>query len=456
MASLPQPPAIRTIWQLRAGFGFGATNALTWIIALGSPMVLLLEALGASPFQVGLAHSFVLILAPIQVLSTALLPKLGFRRQVIFAWTARGVFIAVPTAIVLSAPVNPAPWMPSAVVAAIFFFCLFRAIGSSCYAPWIYALLPDNIRGRYFSTDSLLASITGVATLVFCSWSNANRPPFTAFTWQLGVAMTGAIAAVYFLSRIPDAPAPKTISLRRLAREIPRLIFTPGKFRYFLGLSVAATALGTPFAPFTVYFLKVESQVADSTIFLFSALQYFGAIVGSSITRSWIDRLGTRPFLCITLLVNITMFTLWILYISTSHEGHWIGITFFIAGIAQASWFAGQMKYLPQLSVGDDDRPVTVSTLTSVVGVFSGITPILWGILLKSGNGVGINHTMFLAYFFVAILGQVLLLPLFLKIADHNPGARPIHFSTWLSRPFRFFSSLPLFQPDPPDKTNTP
>lgn len=449
MDSPPSTTSIRSIWQLRAGFCFGATNAATWVIALGSPLVLLLEALRASAFQVGLAYSFVFMLAPIQVLSTALIPKLGFRRQVALAWAARGIFLAVPIAIAISAPVEPAPWMPSLVVAAIFFFCLFRAIGSSCYVPWIYALLPDHLRGRYFSTDSLLASTTGMTTLLFCAWINATAAPFTAFAWQFSVAATGAAAAVFFLTRIPDAPAPKTISLKKLGRQVPQLITEPGKFRHFLALCLVAAALTAPFAPFAVYFLKVESNLSDSKILVFTALQYGGAILGSSIARSWIDRLGTRPFHSVALLLNVLIFSLWILYISGSD---WIqpmiGATFLLAGIAQASWFAGQMKYLPQLSA-DEDRPVAVSTLTSIIGLVAGSTPILWGLLLKSADGLpGVNRTMFLAFFVIAIVGQMLLLPKFLKLKEHNPSAEPIHVSPWLSRPFRFLFSVPLIHPD--------
>lgn len=449
MDSPSHTTGIRSIWQLRDGFCFGATNAATWVIALGSPLVLLLEALGASAFQVGLAYSFVFMLAPIQVLSTALIPILGFRRQVAMAWAARGIFLAVPIAIAISAPVDPAPWMPSLVVAAIFFFCLFRAIGSSCYVPWIYALLPDHLRGRYFSTDSLLASTTGMTTLLFCAWINTTAEPFTAFAWQFGVAAAGAAAAVFFLTRIPDTPAPKTISLKKLGRQVPQLIIEPGKFRHFLGLCLLAAALSAPFAPFAVYFLKVESNLSDGKILVFTALQYGGAILGSSVARSWIDRLGTKPFHCVALLVNIAIFSLWILYISGND---WIqpliGITFLMAGIAQASWFAGQMKYLPQLSA-DEDRPVAVATLTSIVGLVAGTTPIVWGLLLKPADGLpGIDRTLFLAFFVIAIIGQILLLPKFLKLTEHNPSADPIHVTPWLARPFRFLFSIPLIHPE--------
>ena len=63
----------------RPGLIFAFFNALAWQIGIGTPMVLFAEQLGASPFQVGLAYSFVFVLTPVQIVSTALLPRYGFK-----------------------------------------------------------------------------------------------------------------------------------------------------------------------------------------------------------------------------------------------------------------------------------------------------------------------------------------------------------------------------------------
>ena len=78
--------------RFRAGYWFGGFNGLTWMMGLGTPMVLLTEQLGGSAFQVGLASSFVLLLFPVQVLATAALPRFGYQRQMVLAWAARALF----------------------------------------------------------------------------------------------------------------------------------------------------------------------------------------------------------------------------------------------------------------------------------------------------------------------------------------------------------------------------
>ena len=48
---------------------FSFFNASTWLIGLGTPMVLLATELGANSFDVGLAYSFVFLLLPVQIVA---------------------------------------------------------------------------------------------------------------------------------------------------------------------------------------------------------------------------------------------------------------------------------------------------------------------------------------------------------------------------------------------------
>jgi hypothetical protein len=55
----------------RPGLVFAFFNALAWQIGIGTPMVLFAEQLGATPFEVGLAYSFVFVLTPVQIVSAS-------------------------------------------------------------------------------------------------------------------------------------------------------------------------------------------------------------------------------------------------------------------------------------------------------------------------------------------------------------------------------------------------
>jgi len=66
------------------------------MVVLGTPAVLLAESLGANTFQVGLLYSFVFLLLPVQVIATATLPRFGYKKQVIFGWAIRTLFLVIP------------------------------------------------------------------------------------------------------------------------------------------------------------------------------------------------------------------------------------------------------------------------------------------------------------------------------------------------------------------------
>ena len=104
MSLFPTAKSDPELAPYRAGLLFGFFNALTWQIAIGTPMVLFAERLGASSFQVGLVYSFVFLLTPVQVAATALLPHFGFKRVTLGGWGIRSFFLMVPIWLALLAP----------------------------------------------------------------------------------------------------------------------------------------------------------------------------------------------------------------------------------------------------------------------------------------------------------------------------------------------------------------
>jgi len=140
----------------RAGLVFGVFNGFTWMIGLGTPMVLFAEALGANAFQIGLVTSFVYLVLPVQVLATASLATLGYRRQMVMGWWLRALFLLVPLSLALASPERPAPWMVNAFVASVLGFCVLRAFGTS--APfWSARRSSSAIRGGARSRSSTVS-----------------------------------------------------------------------------------------------------------------------------------------------------------------------------------------------------------------------------------------------------------------------------------------------------------
>lgn len=411
----------------RAGYWFGGFNGLTWMMTFGTPMVLLLERLGASAFQVGLVTSSLFVLYPVQVLATATLARLGFQRQMVLAWTIRAFFLAVPLGIAVYAPEDPAPWMPGAVVAAVFGFCFFRAFGVACHVPWFAAILPDALRGRFFATEQALTSCVGVVALLGCSGLFAVLPAYSAFRVVYSVALFGSVMAVASLLRLPPGPRPPPSPVREMGPETLRLCLRAGLFRQYLVVTAVASVVGSSFVAFTIYYLKTETAISSSDILGFTAAQFGGSILANWGMRRWLDRVAIRRFLQLGTAVTALLYGYW-LGVVTGH-GDWLAfvlLSYFVVGLGVGVNNAAHITFLPELSP-TEKRPIGVAVFGAVSGVLQGLGPILWGLVLRTrGEAPGVDERGFMLFFALGIALCTLHLWLLRTLPDTRIGLRAL------------------------------
>lgn len=434
----------------QAGLFFSFFNSTNWMVVLGTPAVLLIETLGAGPFQVGLLYSFVFLLLPIQVLATATLPRFGYKKQVIFAWSARAVFVLVPAAIAFRAPVGERPDLVNAMLAAMFLFCFFRSIGTSGVQPWLFDLIPENLHARYFSTDMAVINVGGVITLIFCSLTFTWFEPFTAFSVQYGYAILGAALSVVGLSRLPAVPHPENFGALRILKEGPKLLTRPGHFRHYMILSTIWIVSGSAVVPFSIYYLKAEAGLSQASIVLFSAIQSVGGIAGALIMKSRIDRIGIQRSFLIVLGLNLAVYAGWTFFIVLTMRNpeltrmmiFLLPVNYVLLGASGATYFGSHWKYLAFVTE-NRERALKVSLHTAVVGLITGFASILWGLLFKqSGAVAAMNLHAFVAYFVCNMLIQLALIPVIRHLKEPDPGIKPITARYAMLR-LRFLTILP-------------
>ncbi len=424
------PDRIRPEPSLRpfhAGFWFGGFNGMTWMIGLGTPMVLLAERLGASTLQVGLATAFVFLLLPVQVLATTALPRLGYKRQMVSAWLARAAFLLVPLLLAAAAPQPPAPWMASLLVASVFAFCLFRAFGTAAHIPWLAAILPVEARGRFFATEQTVTALVGVGTLLVCAALLGEGGRWEAFRSVYLIAIAGSVAAVFCLTRLPGAPPPRTTPLRHLSRDAGRLLATPGLFRFYLGLALLGAVVPTGMAAFPAYYLKVERAVASGQILALTAAHYAGGMLGGWAIRRLIDRIALRRFFRTAQAIQAGVYLYWLAILLGAE---WLldalPLAFLVFGAGAVISNAAHFTFLPSLA-SEDDRPVTVAVFTATFGTLAGLSPVIWGLVLKQGGASPrMDVDAFAVYFAAGIALALLLIPLYGRLPElreHSGGA---------------------------------
>ncbi|HRE83859.1 MAG TPA: hypothetical protein PLN52_22635, partial [Opitutaceae bacterium] len=183
------------LYPYRRGLHFAFFNALNWQVAIGTPTVLFMQQLGASSFEVGLVFSWTFLLTPIQVLATAFLPHLGFKRLTMAGWSARGWCLLVPIILAILAPTQPVPWMIYAMAISTFIYSLTRAVGTAALTTWLYQLIPETIRGRYWATDQMTSGIAIVGSLFLYATLFFLLPAYHAFIVLYSIAVFGAFMA---------------------------------------------------------------------------------------------------------------------------------------------------------------------------------------------------------------------------------------------------------------------
>jgi len=397
----------------RAGLYFGFFNALTWQVALGTPMVLFAERLGASSTAIGLAYSFVFLLTPIQIIATSFLPRFGYKRMMLTGWGVRSLFLLVPVGLAWMAPEEGGGGLVVAFIGALFFFTLFRSIGACALLPWLNVLLPDRVRGKYFSTDQAVAGIAGVGTLLLCSLFFQVLPLYDAFLWQYGVAFIGSGLAFWSLSRLPDGERPRAMSLRRVLTQTPRLMLAKGPYRDFLLISIWAGAAVSAIPPFCAYYLRVGPNLTAAQIVLFTTIQYGGVITGSLLIRNRVDRAGPRPFFFGAMILYALLATGWVALLHGGYSSVMLlRVMYFFLGVAASCWASANMKYLPQV-VNPGVRDLAFSVHGAATSVVSGISPIALGWFIKGSSvAPSVNEAAFELFFVFVLIsaGGIMLL----------------------------------------------
>lgn len=427
----------------RHGLYFSFFNALNWQVAIGIPTVLFMQQLGADSFQVGLVFSWTFLLTPVQVLATAFLPHLGFKRLTLAGWSLRGWCLLVPIGLALLAPAQPVPWMIYAMATAMFLYSLTRAVGAASLTTWIYQLVPAKIQGRYWATDQILSGVAVMGSLTFYSALFAFLPIYWAFLVQYVVAVFGAWMAFRHLNALPDVDKPKMLSLEKIVSETPRLIVEPGLFRTYLWLSVALFFTITPIAPFAAYYLKATAGLNTAHIMLLSMLTYFGLIAANWYMRSHLDAHGAKPFFRLSYGLFGVIAAGWMLFLET--DGRWVLLLpplYTLQGAASGCWTSANLNYLAKI-LPDKERALPVSIHGAVITFIGGCSPVLWGLFMKGhGTAPAVNVPVFQAFFALLLLTTIGLFWLVRRLPEKSGTAAPLLQGGWMLRPFRGVANL--------------
>ena len=281
---------------LHNAYLFSTFNAFSYQIVLSSPMVLYARSLGASATVLGIIAGMMPLLVIFQIPAANYIPRLGFKRFVFAGWGTRVTFIFVMALVPLTGFFLKAESRLALMLMLLFGFNLSRGISSCAWLPWMAALVPAALRGKYLARDAAVQNCASFITFLLAAACLAGDP----HPWQFAIlflfsASMGAVSLA-FLKRIPDVELPP--EMRASQARVPwREMMGYPPFHKLLRALVGYSIAYGGMTAFTVAFLNTETAMSQGRILLVTSIAFLGGLSSLWFLGSRLDRLGSKPVL---------------------------------------------------------------------------------------------------------------------------------------------------------------
>ncbi|MGA2866674.1 MAG: MFS transporter [Verrucomicrobiota bacterium] len=369
---------------LHNAYLFSTFNAFSYQVVLNSPMVLYAKTLGASATVLGIIAGMMPLLVIFQIPAASYIPRLGFRRFVYAGWGTRVMFIFGMALVPLSGGFLEAKTLLALMLMLLFCFNLSRGISSCAWLPWITALVPARLRGKYLARDAAVQNLASFVTFLIAAACLAGPSRPWQFAILFGFSATMGAVSLSFLKRIPDVAMPEEV--RTSQGPVPWLaMVVHPPFRKLLVTLVGYSVAYGGMTAFTVAFLKTEAGLSECKILLVTSVAFLGGLCSLWLLGSRLDRLGSKPVLAFCFSAWVAVLAGWmtlsgrLLPVRLSLVLVLQGLMGLLAALVQMSNTRLAMAVIPVLGRNH------FFALYSVIGnVTLGLAPIGWGLLIDA------------------------------------------------------------------------
>ncbi len=378
---------------LHNAFLFSGFNALSFQIVLASPMILYAKTLGASATVLGIIAGMMPLLVIFQIPAAHYINRIGFKRFVFAGWGIRVMFIFVMALVPLTAGFLDEKNRLVVMLALLFCFNLSRGISSCAWMPWMTALVPPTLRGKYLSRDAGVQNFCSFVTFLIAAACLAGQPRSWQFAALFAFSALAGAASLNFLKKIPDVEIPEEV--RKSNTRVPWLeIARYQPFQKLLQTVICWSVAYGGMTAFTVAFLKSEASMSEGKILLVSSVSFLGGLSSLWFIGHRLDRLGSRPVLTFSFSVWFVLLAGWAALSGGVFPAKlWIILLLqFLMGLLAALVSMANSR-LAMAIVPVMGRNHFFALYSVLANVTLGLAPILWGLLI---DAVGARHPQWL------------------------------------------------------------
>ena len=363
--------------------GFSFFNAVSFQIVLGAPVILFAKSLGASSFVLGTIAALTPLLNILQLLAARFLHRVGYKRFVLSGWGAR-TFFTFCIAVLPLLPGLSIPTRLGLLIAALFCFNLLRGFSAGAWLPWLTALVPAPVRGRFLSRDNAFMHLGCLAALLLSAWVMTGSVEADEYAAVFGIGLLSALVSLWFVHRIPEVESAEDRKQSGVAVPWGAMLRFPPFAKLLWFTTIYMTVIGS-LGVFTVEYLVVRGKFAESTILLLSAWSFVGALAGLAITAPRLDATGSKPWLRHGLVIMALVILGWFFLASGLLPG-WpalVAALNFFGGLAGAIFGVANTRIMMG-SVPAMGRNHFFALFTVVSGLGLGGAPMVWGAMLDT------------------------------------------------------------------------
>jgi len=365
-------------------------------------MMLYFKKLGASATVLGVVAALGALMNIFQIPAARFVERIGYRTFVLRGWISRSFMIGgVALVVSLPLPVDEST-RQILVLFLLFLFNIARGISLSGYLPWISAIVPESVRGRFLSMDQAASQsallLTVALSAVYLQWTERA----SAFGALFAASLLLAGMSLIYLKRIPDAPV--SPPAKEGGEEVPwRAMLQHGPFLklviFHSMMMLALSGGGLIFIPFA----RDQLGCSDSKFMILHLIWGSIFVLTSLATGKMLDRVGSRPVLGLSALIFGIHWLGWGAVAAHLLPFQW-GIIFFqqaTAGVGLALYNSAHMRLLMG-TVPAMGRSHFFALFSVAASLVAGLAPLGWGLLtdamrsVKFGTGVEVNRFVIL------------------------------------------------------------
>jgi MFS family permease len=446
-AALPLQPAEisgaalrRAVTLVTAAWVFGSVFVN---LTSGAPLTLFATHLGATNFEFGLLTAIPFLTSLLSLPASLLTERLGQRRR-IFLWGLYSLRLM---------------WFPLALLplwmvghygleqrrhAMMLFLLLFtlmncgQAVGGPAWTSWMADIVPDRLRGRYFSYRRQWGNLSGLPAALLAGWlldvPSLNGTPMRVMGVCAALFVVGAvcgnidIAHFHFVPEPPRAPQRGAKLMRSFAAPLKDRKFL--WFAAFVGTMTFAISFMGQFV--TLYLVEQVKLKNLGTQVVTLAAPMIAQLLVLPVWGMAADRMGKKPLLKIASFGLVPVGLGWCLIKPDMAGGAWLGAA--LSGLGAALWAGFEVANLNMTlemsgaqGEGGSAYVAVNSVIINVAGCLGGLAAGFIGMALSDWSWTvpGFKTVTFYDVLFVLsgvlrLLAAAVFLP---RLAE--PAARP-------------------------------